>query len=68
MGEPLGCALLALRLLQFLPGSQVASCDTCDGSRDCGSRVEHSRVIGLKCRQGKLERLKHALAERPYSD
>ena len=39
MGESLVRCLLVVRLLQFLPDSQIIARDARNGSRDCGPRV-----------------------------
>ena len=44
VGESVGCALLALRLLQLLSDSQNIAGHAWDGSGDCGSRVDCPRT------------------------
>jgi len=55
VGKPLGCALLALRLLQLLPDSPHIAGHARDGGEDHGSRVGYRRdslilaVPRIKC-------------------
>jgi len=46
VGKPVVRALFALRVLQFLPNSQVAESHACDGCRDRGPRLECARTLG----------------------
>lgn len=56
MGEPLGCRRVVVRLLQFLPCSQIAARDSCDGSEDHGSRLDDSGTTLLIVLKGGLPR------------